>query len=216
VTGEAFQRVALTDNQRGGLLAMAGVLTLTSNPNRTSPVKRGKWVLDNFLGTPPPPPPPNVPELDKPGGPIVAETLRKRLEIHRTNPACANCHLQMDAIGLALENYDLIGRWRMNDGGKAIDTSGVLPDGSKFNGPGELKKVLLTKKSQFTHTLTDRLLTYALGRGIERTDRCNLDSMTKSVENKGYKFSAIVEAVVTSPPFRERRGDESGKKVAKQ
>lgn len=193
---------------------MAGVLTLTSNPSRTSPVKRGKWVLENLLGTPPPPPPPNVPLLEAQKGAIVGETLRKRLEIHRTNPACANCHLQMDAIGLALENYDLVGRWRLNDGGKPIDTAGVLPDGSKFSGPGELKKILLKKKTQFTRTLTDRLLTYALGRGIERSDKCNLDSMTKSVENSSYKFSAIVEAVITSSPFRERRGDESGKKVA--
>ena len=188
---------------------MAGVLTLTSNPNRTSPVKRGKWVLDNLLGTPPPPPPPNVPELDKPGGPLVAETLRKRLELHRTNPACANCHAQMDPIGLALENYDLIGRWRDTDAGKPIDTAGVLPDGSKFDGPQGLKAVLLKKKSVFARALTERTLTYALGRGVERTDRCNLDSMAASVAKNGYKFSALVEAVVTSPPFRERRGDES-------
>ncbi|MBB6049596.1 DUF1592 domain-containing protein [Armatimonas rosea] len=214
ITGEGFQRVKLPAGQRGGILSMASVLTLTSNPSRTSPVKRGKWVLDNLLGTPPPPPPPNVPLLEAQKGAITAETLRKRLEIHRTNPACANCHTQMDAIGLALENYDLVGRWRTDDGGKPIDTAGVLPDGSKFSGPSELKKVLLKKKTQFTHTLTDRLLTYALGRGVERTDKCNLDSMTKSVENKGYKFSAIVEAVVTSVPFRERRGDESGKKSA--
>ena len=214
VPGATFQRVVLPAGQRGGVLSMAGVLTLTSNPSRTSPVKRGKWVLENLLGAPPPPPPPNVPELEAQKGAIAGETLRKRLEIHRTNPACANCHLQMDAIGLALENYDLVGRWRLNDGGKPIDTAGVLPDGSKFSGPGELKKVLLKKKTRFTRTLTDRLLTYALGRGIERSDKCNLDSMTKSVENSSYKFSAIVEAVITSSPFRERRGDESGKKVA--
>ena len=207
VAGESFQRVTLPAGQRGGVLSMASVLTLTSNPSRTSPVKRGKWVLENLLGTPPPPPPPNVPLLEAQKGAITGETLRKRLEIHRTNPACANCHTQMDAIGLALENYDLVGRWRETDGGKPIDTAGVLPDGSKFSGPSELKKILLKKKTQFTHTLTDRLLTYALGRGVERTDKCNLDSMTKTVENKGYKFSAIVEAVVTSPPFRERRGD---------
>ncbi len=216
ITGDAFQRVTLNKDaeQRGGILSMAAVLTLTSNPSRTSPVKRGKWVLDNLLGTPPPPPPPNVPELEAQKGATQAETLRKRLEIHRTNPACANCHAQMDPIGLALENYDLIGRWRLNDGGKPIDTAGVLPDGSKFSGPSELKRILLKKKTQFTHTLTDRLLTYALGRGIERSDKCNLDTMTKSVENSQYKFSAIVEAVVTSVPFRERRGDESGKKPA--
>ena len=215
VTGDTFQKVALPSGQRGGVLEMAGVLTLTSNPSRTSPVKRGKWVMENLLGTPPPPPPPNVPLLEAQKGAITAETLRKRLEIHRTNPACANCHAQMDAIGLALENYDLVGKWRDNDGGKPIDTAGVLPDGSKFDGPEGLKKVLLKKKGLFTRTLTERLLTYGLGRGIERTDRCNLDSMAKSVENKGYKFSAIIEAVITSAPFRERRGDESGKKVAK-
>jgi Protein of unknown function (DUF1592)/Protein of unknown function (DUF1588)/Protein of unknown function (DUF1587)/Protein of unknown function (DUF1585)/Protein of unknown function (DUF1595)/Ca-dependent carbohydrate-binding module xylan-binding len=215
VQGEEFRRISLAPGQRGGVLSMAAVLTLTSNPNRTSPVKRGKWVLDNLLGTPPPPPPPNVPELDQPGKPIEAETLRKRLEIHRTNPACASCHTQMDAIGLALENYDAIGRWRADDDGKPIDVSGVLPDGSKFNGPRELKKVLLSKKSLFTKAMTERLLTYALGRGIERSDKCNLDTMAKSVETKGYKFSALVEAVITSKPFRERRGDESGKKTAR-
>ena len=215
IEGMEFQKVPLTGKERGGLLSMAGILTLTSNPSRTSPVKRGKWVLDTILGTPPPPPPPNVPELDKPGQRTATETLRKRLEIHRTNPACANCHAQMDAIGLALENYDLIGRWRQQDAGQPIDTAGVLPDGSKFEGPEGLKRVLLRKKGVFTRALMERLLTYGLGRGVERTDRCNLDAMAKSVENNGYTFSALVQAVVTSPPFRERRGDESGKKGTK-
>ncbi|WP_394794751.1 DUF1592 domain-containing protein [Armatimonas sp.] len=209
VKGAEFQRVPVLPGQRGGILSMAAVLTLTSNPGRTSPVKRGKWVLENLLGTPPPPPPPNVPELEAQKGATQAETLRKRLEIHRTNPACANCHTQMDAIGLALENYDAIGKWRLDDGGKPIDVSGVLPDGSKFDGPKELKKVLLSKKSLFTKTMTERLLTYALGRGVERADKCNLEAMAKTVAAKGYKFSAIVEAVITSQPFRERRGDES-------
>lgn len=207
ITGEDFRKVPLPAGQRGGLLAMAGVLTLTSNPARTSPVKRGKWVLENILGTPPPPPPPNVPELDKPGEKATATTVRKRLEIHRANPACANCHAQMDGIGLALENFDLLGRWRTQDANQPIDASGTLPDGSKFNGPVELKKVLLTKKTLFTRTLTERALTYALGRGVERTDRCNLDAMAASVAKDGYKFSAVVEAIVTSPPFRERRLD---------
>ncbi|MBB6050534.1 DUF1592 domain-containing protein [Armatimonas rosea] len=212
VKGDEFRRVPLLSGQRGGVLSMASVLTLTSNPGRTSPVKRGKWVLENLLGTPPPPPPPNVPALDAPGKPIEAENLRKRLEIHRANPACANCHTQMDAIGLAMENYDAVGKWRTDDGGKPIDVSGTLPDGSKFDGPKDLKKVLLAKKGQFTKAMTERLLTYALGRGVERTDKCNLEVMAKSVEAKGYKFSSMVEAVITSQPFRERRGDESGKK----
>ena len=209
VQGEEFRRVALQGAQRGGVLSMASVLTLTSNPGRTSPVKRGKWVLENLLGTPPPPPPPNIPALDAPGKPIEAENLRKRLEIHRSNPACASCHAQMDAIGLAMENYDAIGKWRTDDAGKPMDVSGTLPDGNKFTGPKELKRVLLGKKSQFTKAMTERLLTYALGRGVERTDRCNLDAMAKSVAAKNHKFSAMVEAVITSKPFRERRGDES-------
>lgn len=213
VQGEEFRRVPLQSGQRGGVLSMAAVLTLTSNPGRTSPVKRGKWVLENLLGTPPPPPPPNVPLLEAQKGAIEAETLRKRLEIHRTNPACANCHTQMDAIGLAMENYDAIGKWRADDGGKPIDVTGVLPDGSKFDGPKDLKKVLLGKKGLFTKAMTERLLTYALGRGVERTDRCDVEAMAKTVEKKGYKFSAMVEAVITSKPFRERRGDDSGKKV---
>ena len=214
VKGDEFRRVSLQSGQRGGVLSMAAVLTLTSNPGRTSPVKRGKWVLENLLGTPPPPPPPNVPELEAQKGPLEAETLRKRLEMHRSNPACANCHTQMDAIGLSLENYDAIGKWRADDGGKPIDVTGTLPDGSKFDGPQDFKKVLLGKKGQFTKAMSERLLTYALGRGIERTDKCNLDAMAKSVEAKNYKFSALVEAVITSKPFRERRGDESGKKIA--
>ncbi|MGC4046644.1 MAG: DUF1592 domain-containing protein [Armatimonas sp.] len=208
VTGEDFRKVPLAPGQRGGLLAMAGVLTLTSNPARTSPVKRGKWVLENILGTPPPPPPPNVPELDKPGEKATATTLRKRLELHRANPTCASCHAQMDGIGLALENYDLLGRWRDKDADQPIDASGTLPDGNKFTGPTQLKQVLLNKKTLFTRTLTERALTYALGRGVERTDRCNLDAMTASVAKNGYKFSAVVEAIVTSPPFRERRDEK--------
>ncbi len=208
VRGEGMRRVALPAGRRGGLLSMAGILTLTSNPARTSPVKRGKWVLENLLGTPPPPPPPNVPELDKPGEKAAATTVRKRLEIHRKNPACASCHAQMDGIGLALENYDLLGRWRTTDNGQPIDASGTLPGGSKFSGPTELKGILLQKKATFTRTLTERTLTYALGRGIERTDRCNLDAMAASVAKNNYKFSAVVEAIVLSPPFRQCKSDK--------
>jgi hypothetical protein len=213
VSGPQLRKVALTDGKHGGLLTQAAVLTLTSNPGRTSPVKRGKWVMENILGTPPPPAPPNVPALDKPDNQVEQKTMtvRQRLEEHRKNPSCASCHRQMDSIGFALERFDGIGAWREKDGFYAIDTSGELADGTKFSDAVSLKKVLLGRKTQFTKTLTEKLLTYAIGRGIEPTDRCNIDAMAGTVAQSGFRFSAVVEAIVASPPFRERRGDEAGK-----
>jgi mono/diheme cytochrome c family protein len=215
VTGDTFRKVVLPDKRRGGLLMQASVLTVTSNPTRTSPVKRGKWVMENLLGTPPPPPPPNVPPLEEvKGGPIKAATVRERLEIHRKNPACASCHARLDGIGFALENFDAVGKWRKDEFGKPLDTSGNLPDGSTFDGPEQLRGLLMTKKQMFTRTISERLMTYALGRGIESTDKCNIDEVAATVAKGGYKFSALVRAVVTSQPFRERRGDGDLRKTA--
>jgi hypothetical protein len=167
-------------------------------------VKRGKWVMEQILGTPPPPPPPNVPELEK--GQLTG-TLRQRMEQHRKNPACASCHARMDPLGFGLENYDATGGWRTNDGKFAVDSSGVLPGNVKFNGPSQLKTILMTKKGQFVHTLTEKLMTFALGRGLEYFDRCAVDTIAKNAATNGYKFSTLVKGIVLSDPFRKRRGD---------
>ena len=165
VRGEAFRKVALTDRRRGGVLTQASILTLTSNPNRTSPVKRGQWILQQILGTPPPPPPPDVPKLDESKQAADAASLRERMELHRTNPVCASCHQQMDPLGFALENYDAVGRWRAKDGGFPIDPSGELIGGRKFADIRELKRLLgSTAAKKFTRCLVENMLTYALGR----------------------------------------------------
>ena len=207
VQGGNFRKVVLEGNQRGGILTQASLLTVTSNPTRTSPVKRGKWVMENLLGTPLPPAPPNVPALsDDKKGPLVG-TLRQRMEQHRANPACASCHARMDPIGFGLENFDAVGGWRTKDGETSVDASGVLPDGAKFNGPSELKNILLAKKSEFTRCLATKLMTFALGRGVERTDKCKIDNIVETTAKNGYKFSALVTAIVQSDPFRKQRGD---------
>lgn len=209
VMGNDFRIVKLQSGQRGGVLTQASVLTVTSNTTRTSPVKRGKWVLENLLGTPIPPPPPNVAQLpdDANHDGVLKGTLRQRLEAHRSNPACASCHNKMDPIGFGLENFNAIGQWRTTDGGAPVDTSGTLPSGKTFRGPKQLKGILLAQKGQFVHNLSEKMLTYALGRGMESTDRCNVDAIAQDVASHNYKFSALVSAIVTSEPFRMRRGD---------
>lgn len=203
---EEFVRVELKGTNRGGVLTQASVLTVTSNPGRTSPVKRGRYVLEQLLGTPPPPPPPDVPELEKDGKAVNAGTLRQQMEAHRANPACANCHAKMDGLGFGLENFDAIGGFRTKDGDAAIDSSGELPGNVKFTGPAELKKVLLSKKDQFAKCLAEKMLTYALGRGLEFYDRRAVDGITAAVAKGDYKFSALVTEIVKSDPFRMRRG----------
>ena len=178
VTGPEFRRVKLPAN-RGGVLTQASILTLTSNPTRTSPVKRGKWVLDQILGTPPPPPPPDVPSL--PEEKQLTGSLRKVMEQHRENALCASCHQRMDPIGFAFENYDAVGAWRDKDGGFAVDPSGVLPGGQSFQGPAELKAILRGKKDLFSRCLTEKVLTYALGRGLEYYDRCAVDEILEAL-----------------------------------
>ncbi len=210
VTGDNFRRVALTDRNRGGVLTQASVLTVTSNPTRTSPVKRGKWVLVELLGTPPPPPPPGVPQLadaTNSHGPLTG-SLRDRMIQHRADPACATCHKSMDPLGFGLENFNAIGQWRTQDSGEAIDASGVLPNGGKFNGPAELKAYLLTRKDQFNRAFAEKMLTFALGRGMTPDDRCNVDKIAAGVKANGYRFSSLVDAIVLSAPFRERHSDK--------
>ena len=191
------------------MLTQASVLTITSNPTRTSPVKRGKWVLEQILGTPPPPPPPNVPELEEKGQ--LTGSLRQRMEQHRKNPSCANCHTRMDAMGFAFENYDAIGKFRAKDGNFAIDPSGTLPSGQSFKGAGELKKILASKKDLFARSLGEKMLTYALGRGLEYYDRPAMDRIVAAVGQSEYRFSALIVEITKSDPFRMRRGKDDTK-----
>jgi hypothetical protein len=209
VSGDEFRKVTLTDKNRGGVLTHASILTLTSNPTRTSPVKRGKWVLENILGTPPPPPPPDVPELDGEKGTVVNGSLRQRMEAHRKNPSCASCHQRMDPIGFGLENFDGVGRWRTMDDKHPIEPAGELPDGSKFAGPADLRKILLGKADLFRRCLSEKLLTYALGRGLEYYDKCVVDDLEKALKTNGDRFSALVAGIVKSDPFHKRRGKRS-------
>ncbi len=207
VSGPEFRRVKLPPN-RGGVLTQASILTLTSNPTRTSPVKRGKWVLDQILGTPPPPPPPDVPSL--PDEKQLTGSLRKVMEQHRENAVCASCHKRMDPIGFAFENYDAIGAWRDKDGDTAVDPSGVLPGGRSFQGPGELKAILRSKKDQFSRCLVEQVLTYALGRGLEYYDRCAVDEILDALRKDEDRFATLIVQVAKSGPFmmRTTRGDE--------
>jgi mono/diheme cytochrome c family protein len=204
VQGDQFQRVHLTSDQRGGILTQASILTVTSNPTRTSPVKRGKWILENILGTPPPPPPPDVPELKE--GKELTGTLRQRMEQHRANPSCATCHQRMDPLGFGFENYDAVGAWRTKDGQSSIDPSGVLPDAKSFKGPKELKAILKGKEEEFRRCLAEKMLTYALGRGLEFYDKAAIQQISGNVASKENRFSALVVEIVKSDPFRKRRG----------
>ncbi|MEP6662237.1 MAG: DUF1592 domain-containing protein [Verrucomicrobiota bacterium] len=207
VEGNEFRRVSLKGTARAGILTQASILTLTSNPTRTSPVKRGKWVLENILGTPPPPPPPDVPELKE--GKALSGTLRQRMEQHRANPNCAACHARMDPIGFAFEHFDGIGAWRKTDGDSPIDTKGVLISGETFADAAELRQILVgEKKEEFVRCLAGKLLTYALGRGMEMYDRCAIDEIYKSAAKDGFRFNDLIFAVVKSVPFQKQRGDE--------
>jgi hypothetical protein len=211
IRGERFVCVSLGDSGRGGLLTQASVLTATSNPTRTSPVKRGRWVLEQLLGTPPPEPPPGVPPLAEDSHAVLSASLRQRMEQHRANPSCAVCHARMDPLGFAFENFDATGAFRTQDAGFPIDPSGTLPDGRTFRGPDELKKILLEKKDRFARCLAEKMLTYALGRGLTASDRPAIDRIAASMAKDGYRFSALVRAVVHSNPFRLRRGKEEGR-----
>jgi hypothetical protein len=209
VAGQEFRRVSLPPN-RGGILTQASILTLTSNPTRTSPVKRGKWVLEQILGTPPPPPPPDVPEL--PPTKQLTGSLRKVMEQHRENALCASCHNRMDPIGFAFENYDAIGSWRDKEAGGTIDASGVLPDGVSFRGPAELKAILkgTARRDDFRRCLAEKMLTYAMGRGLEYYDRCAVDTILETLDKTGDTMSSLIEAVVRSEPFQMRTATGEG------
>ena len=209
VYGSQFRRVALTPEQRanrGGLLGQGSILTVTSYPNRTSVVQRGKWILENLLGAPPPPPPPDIPDLKPKSHDGRLLSMREQLDLHRANAICASCHARMDPIGFALENYDGIGKWRTKDAGSIIDASGKLPNGKTFTGPAELKKILLTDhKDEFIATVTEKLLTYALGRGLEASDAPVIREIMRDAAKENYRLPAMISAIVSSKPFQMRR-----------
>jgi Protein of unknown function (DUF1592)/Protein of unknown function (DUF1588)/Protein of unknown function (DUF1587)/Protein of unknown function (DUF1585)/Protein of unknown function (DUF1595)/Cytochrome C oxidase, cbb3-type, subunit III len=208
VSGSDFRRVELTDPNRGGVLGMAAILTLTSYAQRTSPVLRGKWVLEELLGTPPPPPPPDVKVLPPGDAPRDNLTFRQRLEQHRSKPACAACHAKLDPLGFGLESFDPIGRWRSEIGGGPVDASGKLTTGETFVGPAELKEILVKqKKEPFVRNLTQRTLSYALRRGLEYYDGPTVKQIMAKVEEEKYRSSALIVEVVKSFPFQYRRSD---------
>jgi len=204
IYGNHFRRVSLKDSLRGGLLGQGSILTATSYPNRTSPTLRGKWVLDNLLGAPPPPPPPDVPDLEDSDS-ISPRSVRERLEAHRTNPVCASCHSRMDPFGLALEQFDAIGGLRTHDGGELIDASVSLPDGSTFVGPAGLREYLLSNQERFVATVTKKLLTYALGRGLEDYDPPAVRQIVRVAAADNYSWSSLLTGIVESVPFQMRR-----------
>lgn len=205
VSGPEFRRVDLTGTPRGGVLTQASVLTVSSYATRTSPVLRGKWVLDNLLNAPPPEPPADVPNLDETTIGTAA-SMRDQLQAHRKNPTCASCHRRMDPLGFGLENFDAVGAWRTADGKFPIDASGVLPGGDEFNGPVELRQILRKQPDPFAAALTSKLLTYALGRGLEPYDRRTVKEIVARLPARKYRFSALVLEIVNSLPFQQQRG----------
>ena len=208
VYGSRFRRVDLPDESRRGLLGHGSVLTVTSLATRTSPVVRGKWVLENILGTPPAPPPPDVPDLPERADDGTVTSLRARLEAHRANPVCSNCHARMDPLGFALENFDAVGRWRDTGvAGTPIDPSGALPDGTAFDGFPGLRDILLERREEFVTTVTEKLLTYALGRGVEYYDRPAIRAIVRDAAANDYRWSSLILGVARSLPFQMRRSD---------
>ena len=206
VYGSQFRRVTLRTEERRGLLGHGSVLTVTSYPNRTSPVLRGKWLLDNFLGTPPPAPPPNIPALEEDTATRTPSSVRERLEAHRRSPSCAVCHDRMDPLGFALENFDAIGRWRtLSESKTPIDATGQLPNGDRFEGPVGLRAQVLKSPAQFATTITDKLLMYALGRSVEASDAPTVRAIVREAARDDYRFSTIVLGIVNSTPFQMRK-----------
>jgi hypothetical protein len=206
--GDGFVRVELPKERSVGILGHASVLSVTAFEDRTSPVLRGKWVLDHLLGDPPPPPPPGVSNLPPAAGELAGKSLRERLEVHRDSPSCAVCHVRMDPLGLAMENFDAVGRWRDADGDDKINADGELPDGRKLSGPMGLRDVLLADFPRVRRCLAEKLLTYALGRGLEPYDECATSEIVAAAESQGDTFAAMVRAVAKSAPFQKRNEEQ--------
>ena len=210
IHGSQFRQVHLEDPRRGGVLGHGSILSVTSYPNRTSVVIRGKWVLENLFGMPPPPPPPGIPELEEAAPEGEKLPLRELMALHSRNPTCASCHVRMDPIGFALENFDAIGRWRDADGPTEIDASGELPGGVTFDGPASLKRVLATHyREAFASTVVEKLLTYALGRGLQYYDKATVRSIVRDAEGSGFRLADLIAGVAKSMPFQMRRIPES-------
>jgi hypothetical protein len=206
VTGNNFKRVALSDRNRGGVLTMGAVLTITSYPRRTSPVLRGKWVLEEILGTPPPPPPPLIQSLPSSDRVRDGLTFRQQLEKHRQDPNCAGCHQRLDPLGFGLENFDAIGRWRTTISDQPGDASGQMVSGEMFNGPAELRQLLLKRKDVYARNVTEKMFAYALNRGLEAYDMPLIKQTVKKLAEKDYRIGVLVMEIVKSYPFQYRRG----------
>jgi hypothetical protein len=207
VYGTHFRRVTLKDDVRRGLLGKGAVLMVTSHPHRTSPVLRGKWILENVLGAPPPPPPDVVPPFEEDAGAAKPKSVRERMEQHRRNPACASCHRMIDPAGLALENFDAVGAWRTRDGGTRgapVDASGQLVDGTQINGVVELRAALLREPETFVRTMTEKLMTYAVGRGLTAADMPAVRTVVRDSARSKYSFSSVIIEIVKSVPFQMR------------
>jgi Protein of unknown function (DUF1592)/Protein of unknown function (DUF1588)/Protein of unknown function (DUF1587)/Protein of unknown function (DUF1585)/Protein of unknown function (DUF1595) len=215
VTGPAFRQVELTTDQRSGVFTQGSVLTVSSYPTRTSVVLRGKYLLENVLNAPPPPPPPDVPVLDE-AAVGVARSLRVQMETHRSVALCASCHSKMDPLGFALENYDAIGKWRSDDGKFPIDASGTFPNGATFDGPAAMKALLRNSMPEFTRSLAEKMLTYALGRGVESYDRAAVKKLVQDTTADGYRMQSLIQGIVKSLPFQERRGEAPAAPAASQ
>ena len=213
VYGNHFRRVSYRNDRRAGLLGHGSLLTVTSYPHRTSPVLRGKWLLENLLGAPPPPPPPDIPELEEEGDRAAPATMRERMAQHRASPACATCHAKIDPLGFALENFDAVGRWRAHEDGAdtPIDASGTLPDGARFDGPAAFRDALLREPwaTEFATTVAEKLLTYALGRGLEHYDAPAVRRILRDAEPGGYRWSSLILGIVESVPFQMQRAPDT-------
>jgi hypothetical protein len=204
VYGSHFRRVLWPDDRRAGILGHGSILTVTSYATRTSPVVRGKWLLENLLGAPPPPPPPNVPALKDNAAGAPPTSVRERLEQHRRNPVCAGCHARMDPLGFALENFDGVGKWRVDDANAPVNATGTLPDGTKFSGPAEFRRVLVEQRPELLRTIAEKMLTYALGRGLDYRDAPAIRGIVRDTSVGGDRWSSLVLAVARSVPFQMR------------
>jgi hypothetical protein len=215
VMGDEFRRVAMPENRRG-ILNQGSILQLTSVADRTSPVQRGKWIMQVLFGTPPPPPPPNVPLLEETKGAVGSRVLsvRERMEEHRANPACMSCHRMIDPLGLALENYDVTGKWRMKDNGVPVDAAGVMYDGTKIDGPAGLRAAVLKHSDMFVRTFTESLMTYAIGRRVEYYDMPTVRAIVGNAERNGNRMSSFILGVVNSPAFRTAKAEPTTTEAA--
>jgi len=215
VTGPDFRKVDLTTNQRGGILSHASVLTVSSYPTRTSVVIRGQYLLSNILGSPVPPPPPDVPPIDEAAVGALS-SLRQQMEKHRADPACATCHNKMDPLGFGLENYNGIGRWRTMDGKFPVDASGTLPNGKSFANPEEMRALLVASLPEFSHCLIQKMLTYALGRGLDPSDNRAVAEINRKLAASGDRFQTLIYEIVHSVPFQMGRGEGINTVVSKK